>query len=948
MQKYKGVSEGSRALASLLLTLVTTLAGLQADAFAGVASLQARWTQPQLTACFMGGDERQRAKVRDLAETWLQNTGLQIDFGAQPEYRSCAKDSRDHLRIAFEKSAGTWSVLGKQTEVPAGRPTMNLDLQPGPQDYADHQILHELGHALGILHQEQHPRYECRQDLQVRYDGKSPYAELSRPIVPDDGKYLVSAFDSRSVMRAFTWPEHFSKGEASPCYGPPVTMLSADDRDLIARMYPARPPDVSSATVDRSISIVLEGALSQENYQYLIPVLRKNNLIGLRQYVDHEGLTPGQIMVRERLSPTGAISKDLERYLCQENPHICRRSSGSVPIWSNQKALTNTAGEPGECGAKDLNKSVFCLPNIRVQSQRVFVESDFDPSKITLADHVVNITKGCDAWNEGCQAVVELSNANLNKRLYRPRLQNMNPQTLTLPAQIYRVPVEFRTPDDRKRISESVEEVKRNRAKQLGVDPSEIAIRLLEPVGNPTTQQFQGLMKEPVQSYADALLAMNYPFVNEESQKEFASYAEVHVALWDRRVDTKHCELVRDAKQLVFVTPFNPAPQLDPAPNPATECAAMYAAGAKAKEWWDHGTHIAGILAAQINGKGIAGVNPKMTLWSWELVDGSQFSTGDDPTIAVMADHRINPKIINISQTFPRGTEREADALEAMLFGGNKRRGAHNVRLIVAAAGVDRNAKDEPEGISIEESYKCRLVPACWSQAHEQKGPRNLISVVALDRKGEQVLQIGGKKGSNYGFMFDVAAVGEVTSTMHGHWIGTLAGSSMAAPYVTGLASLIEGKARSMNLEFKPSQIKERILVTADRHTPELKESSRYGRINFGRALDFMSDVVVLKPGTGCTSCTLKGHLVRAPKAAINIMYVPEGDDKPTIKAITLLDLRRLVVQDDVLTVHFHEEGRLRTISGAQFIDGNAMVTLSGKQVLLGNIQDFTAAVQTF
>jgi cupin superfamily acireductone dioxygenase involved in methionine salvage len=77
-------------------------------------------------------------------------------------------DSEAILRIAFNYThpdGKTWSQVGRKAEaVDSNEPTMNLadvtgyksgDLQEMSEEYAD--IFHELGHALGMEHEHQHP-----------------------------------------------------------------------------------------------------------------------------------------------------------------------------------------------------------------------------------------------------------------------------------------------------------------------------------------------------------------------------------------------------------------------------------------------------------------------------------------------------------------------------------------------------------------------------------------------------------------------------------------------------------------------------------------------------------------------------------------------------------------------------------------------------------------------
>jgi len=107
------------------------------------------WT---LRIRFLEGDAAVQAKVKAVAKKWLDFANIYFAFvDAEPS----------HVRIGFAKGAGSWSLIGKDslTIKNVAMPTMNLGwLTPETPDHEySRVVLHEFGHALGCIHEHQHP-----------------------------------------------------------------------------------------------------------------------------------------------------------------------------------------------------------------------------------------------------------------------------------------------------------------------------------------------------------------------------------------------------------------------------------------------------------------------------------------------------------------------------------------------------------------------------------------------------------------------------------------------------------------------------------------------------------------------------------------------------------------------------------------------------------------------
>jgi subtilisin family serine protease len=213
-----------------------------------------------------------------------------------------------------------------------------------------------------------------------------------------------------------------------------------------------------------------------------------------------------------------------------------------------------------------------------------------------------------------------------------------------------------------------------------------------------------------------------------------------------------------------------------------------------------HGTHVAGIVAAQANGLGVVGVAPNVTLVPVKVCDTAGYCYASSVTAGITYAGDIKLDVINMSlfvdddtflsstefkcmddpvqRTFRRAVER------AIVYARNQ-----GVTPVAALGNSDNDLAHPPEPYE----NNCDVVPA------ETQG---VIGTMSLGPGSEKATY------SNYGdFATDVAAPGgngsspygetpgpcgtQVLSTFPGNLWGCIQGTSMASPHAAGVAALI-------------------------------------------------------------------------------------------------------------------------------------------------------------
>ncbi len=215
-----------------------------------------------------------------------------------------------------------------------------------------------------------------------------------------------------------------------------------------------------------------------------------------------------------------------------------------------------------------------------------------------------------------------------------------------------------------------------------------------------------------------------------------------------------------------------------------------------------HGTHVAGIIGATgNNGQGLAGVNWGARILPLKFIGADGNGSVDDAIRAIYYAVNQGARVINASWG---GSERIRALTDAIQYANSR-----NVVFVTAAGNESRN-----NGVR-------RSFPA------DDRLP-NVLSVGAVDANGALA------SFSNFGkTTVDLVAPGvTIRSTVPGGY-ATYSGTSMAAPYVTGVVSLLVG----LHPEMRASQLVQRVLNAA-RPLPGLQ-----GKIITGGIVDAANTV---------------------------------------------------------------------------------------------------------
>ncbi|MBT9466234.1 MAG: hypothetical protein IV113_19605 [Hydrogenophaga sp.] len=203
----------------------------------GVVLDATKWRiNEQITIRFLEGDPELQTRVRKVAEEWTAIAALNFRF---------VDDGPADIRISFVQDNRSWSYMGtdcRRIQEPAA--TMNFGwLRPeSTDDVLRPVVLHEFGHALGMLHEHQNPKGGIKWNMDaVKHDLSGPPNNWDPATIESNmfktyplDQVTGTEVDSRSIMM-YPIPASWTNDGTSAGFN---KELSDTDKQFIATVYP--------------------------------------------------------------------------------------------------------------------------------------------------------------------------------------------------------------------------------------------------------------------------------------------------------------------------------------------------------------------------------------------------------------------------------------------------------------------------------------------------------------------------------------------------------------------------------------------------------------------------------------------------------------------------------------------------------------------------------------
>ena len=223
-----------------------------------------------------------------------------------------------------------------------------------------------------------------------------------------------------------------------------------------------------------------------------------------------------------------------------------------------------------------------------------------------------------------------------------------------------------------------------------------------------------------------------------------------------------------------------------------------------------HGTHVAGVIAARpYQGRGLVGIAPRCRLMPIKVLDREGKGATDDIVAGIVWAVNNGARVINLSLGGTGGSRALREAVDYAI--------AKDVLLVAAMGNQGENLQEYPAG------YPGVIAVGASDESDQKAGFSNTGSWISVCAPGENILSTLPTR--------PVHVVKNEGKQMYYDWMD---GTSMAAPFVAGVAALLRAQYPTLSAQ----AIKQRLEKTADDlGSAGYDEEFGFGCINAARAL---------------------------------------------------------------------------------------------------------------